>query len=338
VELIPVYWDSNAFALKHRLLWLDKSCLVIVVTENTYENIITQVYAKENKMKPSFAIVGCGKVGTALGVFLARAGYPPAGFVSKSLSSAKHLADIVSSDHFSDIPWDITRCADVVFITTPDSVIEDTCSNISQKAGFADHTVVLHCSGALASTVLSRAKMCNAWIGSMHPLQSFASTDYRTNPFQGIIVSIEGEDPAVKIAKTIATDLGGTAVTLLTEAKTLYHASAVVASNYLVTLLDLAVQLIEEAGINRQDAFNLLKPLIEGTLSNIEKVGVRNALTGPIARGDVKTVKKHMEEIGFKRPDLLALYKLLASHTVDIAAAGNRVSESSIRELKKITD
>jgi predicted short-subunit dehydrogenase-like oxidoreductase (DUF2520 family) len=288
-------------------------------------------------MKPSFAIVGCGKVGTALGVFLTRAGYKPAGFASKSLSSAKRVADIVLSDHFSDIPWDITRQAKVVFITTPDGAIGDTCSTISQNAGFADHAVVLHCSGALASSVLSSAKTCDAWIGSMHPLQSFASADYRTNPFKGIVVSIEGEAPAVKIAKKITADLGGTAVTLLTEAKTLYHASAVVASNYLVTLLDLAVQLIEESGIMRQDAFNLLKPLIEGTLSNMGKVGVRKALTGPIARGDVETVEKHIEEIGFKRPDLLALYKLLAFYTVDIAAAGNTVSESTIQELKKIT-
>jgi predicted short-subunit dehydrogenase-like oxidoreductase (DUF2520 family) len=288
-------------------------------------------------MKPSFAIVGCGKVGMALGIFLTRAGYNPAGFASKSLSTARHLADIVSSDHISDIPWHVTRSADVVFITTPDSAVAETCSLISQNAGFADQAIVLHCSGALSSSVLSSAKTCNAWTGSMHPLQSFASADYRSNPFEGIIVSIEGEDPAVKIAKTIAADLGGTAVTLLTEAKTLYHASAVAASNYLVTLIDFAVQLIQEAGIDRKDAFSLLKPLIEGTLSNIEKVGVRKALTGPIARGDVKTVQKHMEDIGSKRPDLLALYKLLGFYTVDIAAEENAVPVSVLQELKRIT-
>ena len=240
-------------------------------------------------MKPSFAIVGCGKVGTALAIFLTRAGYRSAGFASKRLSSAKHVADMVLSDHFSDVPWDITRDADVVFITTPDSDIEDTCNSISRNTGFADNAVVMHCSGALASSVLSGAKTCGAWIGSMHPLQSFASADHKTNPFQGIIVSLEGESSAVNIAKTIAEDLGGTVVTLLTEAKTLYHASAVVASNYLVTLLDLAIRLIQEAGVQRQDAFNLLKPLIEGTLSNIGNVGVQKALTGPIARGDIKT-------------------------------------------------
>ncbi len=288
-------------------------------------------------MKPSFAIVGCGKVGTALAIFLTRAGYRSAGFASKSLSSAKHIADMVLSDHFSDVPWDITRHAEVVFITTPDSDIENTCNTISQHIGFADNAVVMHCSGALASSVLLGAKTCGAWIGSMHPLQSFASADHKTNPFQGIIFSLEGERPAVNIAKTIAEDLGGTVVTLLTQAKTLYHASAVVASNYLVTLLDLAIRLIEEAGIKRQDAFNLLKPLIEGTLSNIGNVGVQKALTGPIARGDIKTVEKHIEEIGSKRPELLALYKMLAFYTIDIAAAGDSVSASTIQALKKIT-
>jgi predicted short-subunit dehydrogenase-like oxidoreductase (DUF2520 family) len=292
---------------------------------------------KENKMKSSFAIVGCGRVGTALAIYLNLAGYRSVGFASKSLSSAKNADERVLSGIFSDVPWDITRRADVVFITTPDSAIKETCDAISQHKGFTDNAVVIHCSGALPSSVLSSAKTCGAWIGSMHPLQSFASADHKTNPFKGITVSLEGEDSAVSTAKKIAEDLGGTVVTLLTEAKTLYHASAVVASNYLVTLLDLAIRLIEKAGVKEKDAFRLLKPLIEGTLSNIEKVGVQKALTGPIARGDTKTVEKHIEDIGSKIPDLLALYKMLAFYTIDIAAAGDSISGPSVKELKRMT-
>lgn len=288
-------------------------------------------------MKPSFAVVGCGKVGTALAVFLTRAGYRAVGFSSKSLLSAKQVADRVRSDHFSSVPWEITASADIVFITTPDSAITETCNNISKNKGFADHAVVLHCSGALASSVLSSAKRCRAWIGSMHPLQSFASAEYDVNPFQGIMISIEGEDPALKIARKIAADLHGSSVTILTEFKTLYHASAVVASNYLVTVLDLAIQLMGEAGIKKQDAFNLLKPLIEGTLSNIKKVGTHDALTGPISRGDVKTVENHIREIRGKRPDLLALYKSLGAYTINIATTRGTISEISIQRLKKIT-
>ena len=287
-------------------------------------------------MKPSFAIVGCGRVGTALAVFLTRAGYRAVGFASKRISSAEGVANMVGSERFSSVPWEITSSADIVFITTPDSAIPDTCNKISRHIGFAENAVVMHCSGALSSSVLSGAKDCGAWIGSMHPLQSFASADYEINPFQNIVVSIEGEEPALEFARKISRDLGGQGVEILTEAKTLYHASAVVASNFLVTLLDLAFQLIGQAGVHRRDAFNLLKPLIEGTLSNIEKVGTQDALTGPIVRGDVKTVEKHLEEIGLKSPKLLMLYKILAFHTIDIAAARGAISESSVRELKSI--
>jgi predicted short-subunit dehydrogenase-like oxidoreductase (DUF2520 family) len=77
--------------------------------------------------------------------------------------------------------------------------------------------------------------------------------------------------------------------------------------------------------------------LIEGTLSNIENVGVQKALTGPIARGDIKTIETHIEEIGFKRPELLALYKMLAFYTIDIAAARDSISASAIQALKRIT-
>ena len=159
-------------------------------------------------MKPSFAIVGCGKVGTALGIFLAKAGYKAVGLAGRSLASAKRTAEIIDCDHYSDVPWEITRNADVVFITTPDGAIIETCDSIAGHKGFADKAVVLHCSGALPSTVLSTAKTCGAQTGSMHPLQTFASSKFNANPFQGITVSIEGENDAVNMAKQIAADLG----------------------------------------------------------------------------------------------------------------------------------
>jgi len=287
-------------------------------------------------MKPSFAIVGCGKVGRALGKFLTAAGYRATGFASRSLSSARETADIVRSEHYSDIPWEVTRDADIVFITTPDGAIKDTCNSISRNNGIAGNTIVLHCSGALPSTILSTAKVHGAYSGSMHPLQSFASADYEHNPFRDIIVAVEGDKEAVQAAKKVASDLGATAVTLLTEAKTLYHASAVVASNYLVTLLDLAFRLINTAGIAGKDAFKVLKPLIDGTLANIDKVGIPTALTGPIVRGDVETVEKHVKEIGLNNPELLALYKTLGFHTIAIAEAKGTISESVAEQLKKI--
>jgi predicted short-subunit dehydrogenase-like oxidoreductase (DUF2520 family) len=287
-------------------------------------------------MKPSFAIVGCGKVGKALGKFLSAAGYKAAGFASRNLGSARQAADLARSEHCRVDPWEVTRPAGIVFITTPDGAIKETCASIARNDGFSDQAVVLHCSGALPSTILSTAKAGGAYTGSMHPLQSFASADYDLNPFGGIIVAVEGDNQAIQAAKAIASDLGATTVTLITEAKTLYHASAVSASNYLVTLLDLAFRLINAAGIDSQDAFRVLRPLIDGTLANIEKVGIPAALTGPIERGDVQTIAKHVQEIGSKNPELLALYKTLGLHTIAIAEAKGTLSESAAEQLKKI--
>lgn len=287
-------------------------------------------------MKPSFAIVGCGKVGTVLGKFLAAAGYRPVGLASKSIASARQAAKIAGTDSFSQVPWEITKTADVVFITTPDNVIADICNRIAENDGFRKNAVVLHCSGVLPSTILSSAKKCGGSAGSMHPLQSFASAEIEGNPFQDIIISVEGETDAVKTAVTIATDLGATCLTIQTEAKTFYHASAAVASNYLVTLLDLALRLIEASGISGPNALKVLKPLIEGTLANIEKVGTIKALTGPIVRGDVETVEKHVQEIGSKKPELLSLYKTLGFHTIDIASARGTLTEATEQRLRRI--
>jgi predicted short-subunit dehydrogenase-like oxidoreductase (DUF2520 family) len=291
---------------------------------------------RSESMKPSFAIVGCGRVGSALAKYLAEAGYIPAGLASKSISSARRVADLMGSDHFTDAAWKVTRKADIVFITTPDGVIKETCDSIAVKNGFKSGSVVLHCSAALASTILLSAKKCGASTGSLHPLQSFASTEYSHNPFSGIVTTIEGDNKATDTARMVFADLGSGCVTIQTEAKILYHAGAVVASNYLVTLLDLSLNLIRQAGIPVDDAFRSLKPLIDGTLSNIEKMGVHDALTGPIVRGDIQIIKNHLLEIGSKTPQLLPLYMILGFYTVDIAKGKGTLSDTVCEGLRKL--
>ncbi len=290
--------------------------------------------------KPSFAIVGCGKTGTALGKFLRLAGYELTGLYSKSRSSSERAARIIGHGpqrvRIDQDPPQATKNADVVFITTPDASIAEVCEGIAQDRGFARDSIVLHCSGALPSTILTSAKECGAFIGSMHPLQSFAHPDYDANPFAGIAVMLEGEEPAVDLAKGMAEDLGAVCYTISTAAKNLYHAAAAVASNYLVTRLDLAGRLIREAGIADAHALQVLRPLVAGTLSNIDRVGIPEALTGPIARGDVQTVRNHLREIETALPALLPLYKSLGLHTIPIAKAKGTLPASSAAVLKNL--
>ncbi|MDL1962937.1 MAG: DUF2520 domain-containing protein [Deltaproteobacteria bacterium] len=288
-------------------------------------------------MIPVIAIVGCGRVGSAIARFLSKAGYRLSGLASKRLSSAKRLAYLTGTGRFTEIPWEITKEADIVFLTTPDSAISDTCSSIAFNYGFKKDSVVLHCSGVLPSTILSSAKSCGAFIGSMHPMQSFALNEENGSPFHGIIFAVEGDIQALHMAAQITVDLGADYIPIKTEDKTLYHAAAVVASNYLVTLLSLAFRLVEHAGISGSDTWKVLKPLINGTLSNIEKAGIPAALTGPVVRGDIETVKRHIEAIGEKTPELLDLYNTLGFYTIGIAESKGTLSEESADILKKIT-
>lgn len=285
-------------------------------------------------MKPSFAIIGCGRVGMALAKFLAAAGYAAAGFSSRTLESARRTAEIVGSEEtVFEKPWDAALNADIVFITTPDQLIGEIAKNIADHAGMKAGAAAFHCSGALPSTEIEALKSCGAVIGALHPLQSFAAVDMEKNPFSGIRMAVEGEPAAVDLACRIAGDLSAAPFEIRTEGKILYHASAVVASNYLVTLMHLARELMAVSGVAPSEAFSILKPLVMGTLENIESAGIPKALTGPIARGDIETVRRHLQDIADKTPELLAVYKMLGRQTIGIAVAKKTLSDADAGRL-----
>ena len=282
-------------------------------------------------MKPSIGIVGCGRMGTALAKTLAGKGYPIAGVSRLHITSAQRLAELCGISDATERPWEITRKAVVVFLSTPDGVIESVCESISQHNGFSPEAVVLHCSGAHASTILASARKSGTAIGSMHPLQSFAAVDISQNPFKGIRIAIEGDSGAVSAADQMARDLEAYPLQIITAGKPLYHAAAVVASNFLITLMGAAFRLIQQAGVSPEEAFSVLKPLIEGTLANIDRVGVGQALTGPVVRGDVQTVETHIRAIGETMPELLPFYRCLVHYTAIQAAEGNRISPDMMK-------
>jgi predicted short-subunit dehydrogenase-like oxidoreductase (DUF2520 family) len=287
-------------------------------------------------MKPGFSIVGCGRLGTTLSKVLSDKGYPARGFFSRTLSSAQKAAELSGAGRAVTDPVSACRDAELIFITTPDGLIRDVCDSMARDGAFRQGHRVFHCSGSLPSTLLESARQSGALIGSIHPLQSFATIEVNRNPFEGIIAAVEGDEKAVEAGLAIATDLGCRGLTIKTEAKTMYHASAVVASNFLVTLVDFAYHLLGVAGIDAKDAYPVLGPLIEGTLSNIKKVGPVQALTGPIVRGDAGTVADHLREIHEKTPHLTELYTILGKHTVDIARQRQCLSEETLAGLTQM--
>jgi len=283
-----------------------------------------------------FSIVGCGRLGTNLGAQLKVAGHSPVGLSGTHMRSIQESNAFINAKIINTCPWKVTRMADVVFITTPDDVISHTCQQIMENNGFNEGTIVYHCSGSLPSSILESAMKSGHPVGSFHPLQSFSTKHLRPNPFENIYISVEGMKGATEMGKTIAHGLKAYFTEVSTDEKTLYHAAAVVASNYLVTLLDMAKQLNIHAGVSENIALKILKPLIQGTLNNIENQGISNALTGPIARGDVRTIQNHVQHISQSLPHLLDLYKKLGQYTLPIARSQQIISEDAAIKLQDI--
>lgn len=285
-------------------------------------------------MKGTFAIIGCGRAGRAFAKYLTDAGYTPAGFASRSIESARHAAGITGFEgHVATTPGDVVGDADIILITTPDSVIRQTAEAVAGHGNIKKGALAFHCSGAQSSAELSALEDAGVKTGSIHPLQSFGAGSPLKNPFEGIMIGIEGDRTAVETAWQIAQDLGATPFEIETRGKMIYHASAVAASNYLVTLMKLAMDLLGASGVDAAERFAVLKPLVMGTLSNIENTGPVDALTGPIARGDVDTVRAHVAAIGRDAPQMLALYKTLGRYTVDIASERSSIAEDTRQAL-----
>lgn len=223
--------------------------------------------------------------------------------------------------------------SDVIFITTPDREIERTGDYIASFSKKLEGKIFVHCSGALSSDILFALREKKAIIASFHPLQSFASVDQAIKLLPGIFFAIEGDTRAIPVLKRFVFSLDGEFEVIRPFDKPLYHAAACVASNYLVTLVKIAVELFEEAGIASQKARYALLPLIKGTISNIEKLGIPKALTGPISRSDRAVVEEHLRNISRDAPRLLDIYKLMAAYTIPIAMEKGTLQEKDARKL-----
>ncbi len=290
-----------------------------------------------NKDHHKFCVIGCGRLGISLAVFLSRQGFVPAAFSSRSPDSAKKACEFTGKGQVVDTALEAVKSCRLVFITTPDTTIEPVCKALAQQNAFGPDDIVFHLSGALSSGILATARQSGASTGSIHPLQAFAPYEPgQESPFKGINMSIEGDAKAVELGKEIVNALKANSFTIPTEAKTLYHASAVVASNYLVTLEHFALELLKASDMSEAEAYEILEPLIMGTLNNIKARGSIDALTGPVARGDDQIVSRHIGDIDQKLPQFSALYRLLGQYTLDIAVQRGDISEDAQSKLSSL--
>ncbi|MGD0779778.1 MAG: DUF2520 domain-containing protein [Dehalococcoidales bacterium] len=274
--------------------------------------------------------IGAGKVGTALAVLLNRKGYTVAGVYDISRAFTERLAMLIVNCHVMSNSQEVADAADLSFITPPDDAIEKAASQIKWTQGKS----VVHCSGANSTDILESARKSGANVGCFHPLQTFASVQQAIENMPGSSFAIEAEEPLLANLQKMAVTLDGSWIKLKASDKAAYHAAAVFASNYLVTLVKMATDLWQTFSIPSNEAIKALLPLMRGTLHNIETIGLPQCLTGPIARGDTGTIRKNLEDIRKKTPELLFPYKELGLQTIPIAQAMGKLNKKQVRELE----
>jgi predicted short-subunit dehydrogenase-like oxidoreductase (DUF2520 family) len=211
-----------------------------------------------------------------------------------------------------------SRPGSTVFLTVPDGAIATLARDIAKADAVPPSVAFVHCSGALGLGALGLLGFANP-VGSFHPLQSFPKPR-PPEAFRGSLVGIDASTvPLRRRLERLARDLGAKPRSVAEAERVVYHAAAVFASNYLVALAGLAVELLETIGWSEPDAVAGLVPLMEGALAEVARNGPTGALTGPIRRGDVETVTRHLEALA-SRPRVADLYRMLGQIALEIAA------------------
>jgi len=261
-------------------------------------------------------IVGAGHVGRTLGrLFAARGVFAVQDVRTRSLASARAAVAFIGAGTPVDADM---RPADVWMLAVADDAIAGVAAALAQGTPLAGATV-FHCSGAKASHELDALRHAGAFVASVHPVRSFADPAAVAAAFDGTFCGVEGDADALDVLLPAFEAIGARPVRIDPAAKTVYHAAAVFASNYLVTVMDAALRAYEAAGIPADVARELARPLATETLANVLRLGPEAALSGPIARGDAATVARQHAAVTAWDAPTGALYDALAEATWDLA-------------------
>lgn len=279
--------------------------------------------------------IGPGKVGVSLGRYFTHKGIKLSGFYGRDINTTIEAANITKSKFYDNIQ-DIIKESNILFITTPD----DTISIIDREFKKFDlnNKSICHTSGSLKSNVLSNAKHSGALIYSIHPIFAFSNKNTKSQDLENIYFSIEGDDledsslndsikggnfPIINLIET----LGNKYFIRNKETSSIYHLANVFVSNLTLSLLEVGTSYLRKLGLNEEEALNAIKPLVQGNIDSIINKGFVNSLTGPILRGDVTTVEKHLSVIEKEDKDL---YKILSLNLLNLVALkeNNNISTS----------
>lgn len=284
----------------------------------------------------TFQLIGAGRAGRSLSLAMAHAGYRFTWIGSKHTANSEKLAQQIGVSAYGVGFEGFPDIAEFLIIAVPDSEIALVASDAVAAGVVGKRTIAAHLSGALGSDVMSKLRAAGASVMAFHPAQTLTPRSDPDLVFKDICFDMEGDDAACVLGKRIAHDLGAVSVRLTPEQRIISHLAMTMTSNYTVSLVHMAEKIMMSAGLSNEIAQKLLRPLFLNTVHNISAYGALNALTGPVSRGDVNVIKRHLDILASMEYEYQAVYKGLAHIALGIALERGDVSVEKAEEIRKL--
>ena len=271
--------------------------------------------------------IGCGKVGFSLGKYFSNKGITLSGYYSKSYNDAKEASKFTNSKAYENIN-DLVKDSSMIFITTPDDAIHEVLQKLSNFN--LTNKIICHTSGSLTSSIFLDINNSNAFAYSIHPIFPFSDKYNAYKNLQNAHFSVEGPEYYIPVLKDFIQSLGNKSFVINKDDKALYHLASVTVSNLVLSLINTGCSYLSKCGISENDALDALMPLIQNNIDNIKTEGFISALTGPIERNDLCTVKHHIGAIPTKD---VQTYKSLSLNLLAISQEKHK--DKDYKELKE---
>jgi len=282
-------------------------------------------------LQESIGIAGTGRVAQALGRLLRERGEPVVAVAGRSPGRTARAAEFIGVAAVS--PRQLHEHAGRILIAVSDTAVAGVAHTLAHS-GWCQGAA-LHTCGARGPEVLELLARAGIACGVLHPLQTVVTPEAGVNALPGSTFAVCGDPAAVAWAERIVKVLGGTALHVAADSMPLYHAAAVMASNYVAGLIDAAAILMKAAGIDEKTALDALSPLIYGGVANALALGPEKALTGPIERGDAETVRRHLPSLAAVPPSVAGLYRSAGLHVLEVARRRG-LAEAKAREIEML--
>ena len=264
-------------------------------------------------------LIGAGRVGCSLGKYLAEKGKTVTGFFSKSFESAAEAAEFTSTDSLSVMAFhdmeELVALSDTLIITTPDDEIGKVWDRMKEMS--INERIICHVSGSLSSDVFTGIDKKQAYGASIHPLLAFRDKYSSYEQLHNSFFTLEGDETALRGMESLLQELGNPYRIIERKAKAAYHCAASILSNDVLALLEMGYGLLQECGFTEKEARESTASLIRGNVENVLKNGTLSSMTGPIVRGDVSTVEKHLQVL---KGEDREIYLLLGKRLLKMAA------------------